>query len=397
MRRSFAALAVVGVGLVSPPLPEPACCYFSALGQDVNQPGQKAFLTWDPVEEIESFTVQPQFQGNAKDFGMVVPTPSRPKLQEAHRDFFKMLAVFTILEPMDPKKFKGWMRTMTLGAPAGAAPVPRSEAVEKKVTVLESGVVGSLDYKILEAKDAKDLYDWLKQNDYSYAGDEATLEHYVKQGWYFTVMKIDPKQMKRDQGGTYRGEVTPTRFTFASDRLIYPLKITQLSVKDSTEALFYVQAPDKMDLPDRFSYQLSFQTMWTQAFQWADWDLCTKTEKEWWEHVGDRRQAIAKEANEWRAQNPGRHLSTLEWARRLTAEDLQVLTGERKFNREAPAEDVKQLAILSGILREGQFVTKCRHVFQRDEMDADLVFRAATFKGKGDVVEHVAILPTSPP
>src|SRR5262249_46291645 len=111
------------------------------------------------------------------------------------------------------------------------------------VVVLEAGVVGSLDYKIISAERADDLYQWLKDNKYSYSGDEATLNFYVQKKWLFTVMKIDTMQMKRNKDGTFAGEVTPTRFSFASDKIIYPLKITQISVKDKTEALFYVQAP----------------------------------------------------------------------------------------------------------------------------------------------------------
>src|ERR687898_3593796 len=104
------ALGVGLVGLVAavgsvPPL-DAACCYFSAKDKDVLQPAQKAFVTWDPAETVETFTVQPKFEGNAKDFGMVIPTPGRPKLDEMPRDFFKELAVFTILEPMDLSKYK---------------------------------------------------------------------------------------------------------------------------------------------------------------------------------------------------------------------------------------------------------------------------------------------------
>src|ERR1700732_825166 len=84
--------------LVGTPPVESACCYFAAKDKDILQPAQKAFLTWDPQENVESFTVQPRFEGNAQDFGMVIPTPSRPKLAEMPRDFFKELAVFTILK-----------------------------------------------------------------------------------------------------------------------------------------------------------------------------------------------------------------------------------------------------------------------------------------------------------
>ncbi|HYV36247.1 MAG TPA: DUF2330 domain-containing protein, partial [Gemmataceae bacterium] len=74
-----------------------ACCYFSAKDKDILQPGQLVFLTWDPAKKVETFTVQPKFEGNALDFGMVIPTPSQPKLHEMPRDFFKALAIYSIL------------------------------------------------------------------------------------------------------------------------------------------------------------------------------------------------------------------------------------------------------------------------------------------------------------
>src|SRR6266849_270250 len=84
--------------LLGPRPTEAACCYFSAKDQDILQPAQKVFITWDPEKKLESFTVQPKFEGNALDFGMVIPTPSQPKLHEMPRDFFKHLAVYSILK-----------------------------------------------------------------------------------------------------------------------------------------------------------------------------------------------------------------------------------------------------------------------------------------------------------
>src|SRR4051812_1845295 len=155
-------LAVIVAALAPLPRSRAACCYFSAKDKDVSQPGQKAFITWDPEQKKESFTVQPKFEGNASDFGMVIPTPARPKLDEMPRDFFKELAVFTILEPMDLSKYKN-LRTKGFGGGGGLrdafGPVPK-----KSVRVVEAGVVGSLDYKIVEADDASALFDWLKEN-----------------------------------------------------------------------------------------------------------------------------------------------------------------------------------------------------------------------------------------
>src|SRR5271167_710257 len=92
---------------------------------------------------------------------------------------------------------------------------------------------------------------------------------YVQKKWVFTVMKIDTMQMKKNKDGSYAGDVTPTRFTFSSEKLVYPLKITQISVKDKTEALFYVQAAHKVDLPDDFSYEFTWTPMWSQATGFA--------------------------------------------------------------------------------------------------------------------------------
>src|SRR5262249_19774962 len=156
------------------------------------------------------------------------------------RDFFKHLAIYSILKKREFPHSK-LLPVTRLRQQAARFAVPGNalardnrslgEKTKPAVVVLEAGVVGSLDYKIIAADRADDLYQWLKDNKYSYAGDEATLNFYVQKKWLFTVMKIDTMQMKRNKDGTFAGEVTPTRFQFTSDKLIYPLKITQLSVK----------------------------------------------------------------------------------------------------------------------------------------------------------------------
>jgi hypothetical protein len=467
MRRSVAwwvlvpvlagALATVGI---HPPVANSACCYFSAKEKDILQPAQKAFLTWDPQEKVESFTVQPRFEGNALDFGMVIPTPARPKLDEMPRDFFKALAVFTILKRREHPQSK----LLPVPRPPSAAPGAfgglggaKSRDRPTSVKVLEAGVVGSLDYKIITADRADDLYTWLKENQYHYAGDEATLDFYIQKKWVFTVMKIDTMQMKRNKDGTFTGEVTPTRFQFPSDRLIYPLKITQLSVKDQTEALFYVQAPFKVDLPGDFTYQYQWVPMLQNAQGWyakgifGPNDLPGKAD-DWLKAIKDQTPTLLQKGQALgftfvSGQRPqpnqqGRIATTLEWAKRLTADDLKVLTGAAPFGeklpdvdagftqadlsdkkraeavfkvinerlakarkerpggylvREAPAADLKQLKLLLGYLKEGQFVTKIRKTFTKGEMEDDLLILPARLGQAEDRSEYEEILPTSPP
>src|SRR5690349_18369434 len=112
-----------------------ACCYFAAKDKDVSQPAQKAFITWDPAEQVETFTVQPRFEGNALDFGMVIPTPGRPKLDEMPRDFFKELAVFTILKKRQYPQSRVLEDRLAKDEPIGLS--SRGTLIRSSVHVLE--------------------------------------------------------------------------------------------------------------------------------------------------------------------------------------------------------------------------------------------------------------------
>ncbi len=297
-----------------------ACCYFAAQEKDINQPGQKAYIQWVPSEKLEAFTVQPKFEGNAVDFGMVIPTPGQPKLDEMPRDFFKDFAIYTILTPcpqgiyvdLYPECDERQSASVALGADRA----PRTKSKEDHgVTVLEAGVVGSLDYKVITAEKPDGLYTWLKENGYVYSGDQGTLKFYIDKKWFFTVMKIDPKQMKKKADGSYEGEVTPTKFTFASEQCIYPLRITALSVKDKTDALLYVQAPTEMDLSADLSWKHSFRVMWLTYM------LGCGASPEQQKELTERQQWIQAKM----AKDPRYETTKLEWARRLGDGDLAVL------------------------------------------------------------------------
>src|SRR5262249_14822324 len=69
----------------------------------------------------------------------------------------------------------------------------------------------------------------------------------------------------------------------------------------------------------------------------------------------------------------------------------------RYLVREAPEKDVQGLKILSGHLKEKQFVTKIRKTFTKGEMDDDLLLVPAKLGAAEDHSEYDEILPTSPP
>jgi hypothetical protein len=463
-RLALIALALLGLA----PLADAMCGYFSRpIIRDVKdpavlQPSQIAFVTWDPEKKIETVTVQPRFEGSAMDFGMVIPTPTQPKLHEMPRDFFKALATFTQPKRRAFPESKLMPQVFPMGGrgmAGGPAAMPQraggdqgrgaEDVRENTVKVLEVGLVGNLDYKIIAAGRADDLYQWLKDNKYSYDGDEATLNHYVQKKYVFTVMKIDTLQMKRNKDGSYTGDVTPTRFTFSSEQLVYPTKITQVSVKDKTDAIFYVQAPYKMDLPGDLSYQFH----WTSLLQHTEGNFgvqdMVEANRNWLKAVREQAPALLARGGqlgfsfplgqELPANQKGHRPTALQWARQLRGDDIGILSGDRPYSetvpdpdfgftradltdprrsaavmkviqsrlqqyrmerprgylvRDAAKDDLQTLPILKGHLQEGQFLTKFYHSFTRDEMNDDLVLAQAKTGNAEDRSEHEELMRT---
>jgi hypothetical protein len=62
--------------------------------------------------------------------------------------------------------------------------------------------------------------------------------------------------------------------------------------------------------------------------------------------------------------------------------------------RTASPQDLKELPVLKGILKEGQFVTKFYREFKKAEMGDDLVMVAAKAGDVADVSEHEEMLRT---
>jgi hypothetical protein len=462
--KTWILLSAIVASLAVASRAESMCGYFRPIIVDLKQPSemlqpsQIAFITWDPDKKMETVTVQPRFEGNALDFGMVIPTPSQPKLDAMPRDFFKALGIFTMpkrrafpVSKLVPQMFfgEGMAQNARAGAPGamkggGGAP---QEPEKTTIEVLEVGQVGNLDYKIIAAGRSDDLFKWLKDNKYGYDGDEATLNYYVQKKYFFTVMKIDTLQMKRNKDGTFSGDVTPTRFSFTSEKLVYPTRITQVSVKDVTDALFYVQAPFKVDLPGEMTYQYQWVSTLQQIVTTMGPGELTEANRNWLKKIEAPTPELLRQAQQLgfniqlgqaiKANKQGRHASTLEWAKRISNEDVQILAGSRPFSdtvpdpddgftfadmrdpqrnvaiqkiiqhrlakynkdqprgylvRDAKKEDIKLLPILQGHVQANQYITKIRHVFARAEMNEDLVLVSAKVGGVDDVSDHEEVL-----
>ena len=164
----------IGVLLAASLLPMvQACCL--AYGTDpMSLIDEKAIIVWNPKTEMEHFIRQASFEGKAKDFGFIVPTPSQPQVEEADAAAFERLQR---LVPQPPA--------------AGTDAVSAAPGGFRGVEVLEQKRVGDYFVTVLRATDGATMLTWLKSNGYqSRPAMESWLDHYAKQQWYFAALKF---------------------------------------------------------------------------------------------------------------------------------------------------------------------------------------------------------------
>jgi hypothetical protein len=74
------------------------------------------------------------------------------------------------------------------------------------------------------------------------------LKHYTQKKWVYVAMRIDRKALGTDAVRKLRvGGLQPIRFTFASERMVYPLRISSVNGRQ-TEVLLYLLASAHMVL-----------------------------------------------------------------------------------------------------------------------------------------------------
>jgi hypothetical protein len=152
--------------------------FFSA-ANDVMQPDQKALLWHDGGRE--TLLLQVKYEGDATDFGWVVPVPERPKLDVASSDIFYELAWIT--QPVHVTAWWSKHRGMVAGGVEG-------------VTVVEQAQVGPYDATVLAATDARGLTAWLEEHGYAMPpGAARVLKSYVDQQWYYVAVRINAQRV----------------------------------------------------------------------------------------------------------------------------------------------------------------------------------------------------------
>jgi hypothetical protein len=191
-------------------------------------------------------TMVNDFQGDAKDFAMVVPAPTVLQREQIHVtenaivDHLDAYSAPRLVEYFDPDPCEPivMMERLSVGAasPQAALADKRERDRALGVTIEAQYLVGEYDILILSATQSDGLETWLKENDYNAPdGASEVLGSYIKQGMKFFVAKVNLEEHAKQGGGVLR----PLQIAFESPKFMLPIRLGMLNSKGSQDLLLY--------------------------------------------------------------------------------------------------------------------------------------------------------------
>jgi hypothetical protein len=190
-------------------------------------------------------TMANDFQGEPKQFAIVVPVPTVLEKRQIHigdRALIEHLDAFSaprLVEYWDPDPCPVAMNESRLMADmaAPAAKAMRQEVAMGKsrgVTIEARYTVGEYDILILSAKESPGLERWLTENGYRVpSGASRVLGGYLRQGMKFFVAKVNLAEQKK-LGFSY---LRPIQVAFESPKFALPIRLGMVNA-DGTQELF---------------------------------------------------------------------------------------------------------------------------------------------------------------
>jgi hypothetical protein len=246
-------LACAGV-LAALPSKAPGCAAAPHPDERVLVTDESALIIWDEATKTEHFIRRATFDGNAYDFGFLVPTPSKPQLDEADDTIYSDLAQLTapkiVYETHEVKQEVDFGCAKAPMAAGEAIPKAAGKGDGPRFEVLDQKRIGDLDATVLGFKPgegdpavaAAELLAWLSKNGYAARPDLLDwIKIYARDKWVITAFKIagkpytpqpkDPAVQNKDNDkDTKRPRLpvilnsTAVRMSFKADRPYFPYR-----------------------------------------------------------------------------------------------------------------------------------------------------------------------------
>ncbi|MDJ0679549.1 MAG: DUF2330 domain-containing protein [Xenococcaceae cyanobacterium MO_167.B52] len=232
-------------------------------------------------------TMSNDYQGDVKDFAMVVPVPVVLKEEQVHINEAKILkrlddfSALRLVEYFDPDPCQRYELfdndTLESSAPLPQAAGRRQRKAELGVTVEEEFSIGEYDIVILSAKESDGLETWLIQNGYKIpTGAKKLLQPYIKQKLKFFVAKVNLEEY--DSQGFEK--LRPISIAYESPKFMLPIRLGMMNAQGDQDLIVYllspkgqvelsnyrtVKVPSNLDIPE--FVQKEFPAFYTSMFQ----------------------------------------------------------------------------------------------------------------------------------
>ncbi|HJZ89159.1 MAG TPA: DUF2330 domain-containing protein [Polyangia bacterium] len=172
--------------------------------------------------------IQIQYQGDASEFGWLLPLPSLPTLELGTDELFNQLTSQTQPKYRLTRKYEGnclFQSGRGFGGSSSGPPSPGGEdAGGGGGPLVVQGAIGPYDYAVLHADSKDPMLQWLSDNHYFVpAGTDATVGPYIHTGAYFLALKL--------RSGQSTGDLQPVVVRYPSDLPMIPIVLTSVGAK----------------------------------------------------------------------------------------------------------------------------------------------------------------------
>jgi len=195
-------------------------------------------------------TMANDYQGEVKDFAIVVPVPvvlQENQVKIADAKVMERLDSFSaprLVEYFDPDPCAQiWQAEDSLNAPQAATAgraAPRQSNSALGVTVESQFSVGEYDIVILSARESGGLETWLTQNGYRLPqGARQLLQPYIRQRLKFFVAKVNLKEYETSGYQSLR----PIQIRYESPRFMLPIRLGMVNAQTAQDLIVYILSP----------------------------------------------------------------------------------------------------------------------------------------------------------
>ena len=193
-------------------------------------------------------TMANDYQGDVKDFAIVVPVPvaiEKEQVRIGDPKIVERLDAFSaprLVEYFDDNPCQVYYPTEALPPPAPVAGfgTPQKSESALGVTIESRFNVGEYEILILSAKESNGLETWLKQNGYRIpSGASQLLQPYIRQQMKFFVAKVNLKEFNQ----TGYESLRPLMIAYESPKFMLPIRLGMINSKTAQDLIVYVLSP----------------------------------------------------------------------------------------------------------------------------------------------------------